>query len=133
MTRFLLSQFGLEGDDLYAVAGPVISPYSTFLALTVNQGDSLRNLERMAKLGWIGAYGFYEAADYQESLREPKLVREWMAHHQGMTLLALANVLFDGAIHRWFHADLRVQRAAHLREVDSQRPLDQDEVAGAQA
>jgi cyclic beta-1,2-glucan synthetase len=88
-----------------ATAGPVISPYSTFLALGFDQEASLRNLKRMASMGWVGAYGMYEAADYQESLKHPELVREWMAHHQGMSLLALLNMLHGNIVQEWFHAN----------------------------
>ncbi len=88
-----------------AEAGPVISPYSTLLALAIDPIESLRNLHRMADAGWIGAYGFYEAADYQESLKTPQLVREWMAHHQGMSLLAILNLLHDNIVQEWFHAN----------------------------
>jgi cyclic beta-1,2-glucan synthetase len=88
-----------------ATAGPVISPYSTFLALPFDQDEAMRNLKRMAGMGWVGAYGMYEAADYQESLKNPQLVREWMAHHQGMSLLALLNVLHGNLAQEWFHAN----------------------------
>jgi hypothetical protein len=83
--------------------GPVISPYSTFLALPLLRDESVSNLRRMEGMGWLGDYGFYEAADYTEG-REPKMVRSWMAHHQGMSLLALTNLLRDQAFQRWFHA-----------------------------
>ncbi len=53
---------------------------------------SIANLRRMAEMNWIGNYGFYEAADYTQG-KQPELVRSWMAHHQGMCLLALANLL----------------------------------------
>ncbi len=88
-----------------ATAGPVISPYSTFLALAIDQTEALRNLRRMAESGWVGAYGFYEAADYQASLKKPELVREWMAHHQGMSLLAVLNLLEENIVQEWFHAN----------------------------
>jgi cyclic beta-1,2-glucan synthetase len=88
-----------------AIAGPVISPYSTFLALGVDSTESLRNLHRMEAAGWVGAYGFYEAADYTELTKNPILVREWMAHHQGMGILAILNLLDDDAVQRWFHAN----------------------------
>jgi hypothetical protein len=92
----------------------VISPYSTFLALHVDAPAALRNLRRMAADGWLGAYGFYEAADYSSSGRHSwrhrhELVRCWMAHHQGMSLLAMANFLHEGVVQRWFHNDRRVQ------------------------
>jgi hypothetical protein len=97
-----------------AVAGPVISPYSTFLALGIDTTGALANLHRMAAAGWIGAYGYYEAADYTSSLRKPVLVREWMAHHQGMSLLAILNVLHENVVQRWFHENPVVQSTERL-------------------
>ena len=92
----------------------VISPYSTFLALSVDRPGSLRNLRRMEALGWFGSRGFYESADYTAGggrFRSPRgqIVRCWMAHHQGMSLLSMANLLCDNVVQRWFHADRRVQ------------------------
>jgi len=92
----------------------VISPYSTFLALHVDALGALQNLRAMADKGWLGSYGFYEAADFTPSrgrswLRRYELVRCWMAHHQGMSLLSMANLLHDDVVQRWFHADPRVQ------------------------
>jgi cyclic beta-1,2-glucan synthetase len=91
----------------------VISPYSTFLALSVDRRGSLRNLRRMEALGWFGCRGFYESADYTAGgrFRSPRcqIVRCWMAHHQGMILLATANQLCNNVVQRWFHADRRVQ------------------------
>jgi cyclic beta-1,2-glucan synthetase len=89
----------------------VISPYSTFLALSVDREGSLRNLRRMEGLGWFGSRGFYESADYTAhgSRFRCDIVRSWMAHHQGMSLLSVANLLCDNVVQRWFHADRRVQ------------------------
>jgi hypothetical protein len=92
----------------------VVSPYSTFLALQVDRQGALSNLRRMDALGWFGPYGFYEAADYAPSGRRRfgtryELVRSWMVHHQGMSLLSLANFLCDNVVRRWFHSDRRVQ------------------------
>ena len=92
----------------------VISPYSSFLALNVDAPAALRNLRKMAHLGWLGAYGFYEAADFTPSRRRSRfrrceLVRCWMTHHQGMTLVSIANFLHNGVVPRWFHSDPRVQ------------------------
>jgi cyclic beta-1,2-glucan synthetase len=115
--------------------GLVISPYSTFLALTVDPAGALRNLRRMADLHWFGSYGFYEAADYSSSRRRfwrpnSKLVRCWMTHHQGMSLLALANFLKGNVVQRWFHSNRRVQATelllhekpvAHVRRRDVPR------------
>jgi hypothetical protein len=96
-----------------ATAGPVVSPYSTFLALGIDPAGAMKNLTRMAKMGWIGAFGFYEGADYSyepnaanpKMRKEPVLVREWMAHHQGMSLLAILNLLHNNVVQEWFHAN----------------------------
>jgi hypothetical protein len=87
----------------------VISPYSSFLALSVDSKEALRNLRRMESDGWVGAYGFYEAADYEESSVGAVLVREWMAHHQGMSLLAATNLLCGNTFQRWFHSNAVVR------------------------
>jgi cyclic beta-1,2-glucan synthetase len=91
----------------------VISPYSTFLALHVCAQDALQNLHRMSRDGWIGPYGFYESADFTSARHVKRhhyeLVRTWMAHHQGMSLLSIANFLHDGVVQRWFHSEPRVQ------------------------
>jgi cyclic beta-1,2-glucan synthetase len=108
--------------------GPIISPYSSFLAMPFDREAALANLGNLVNMGWIGEYGFYEGGDYRTSKNashrkpEPVIIRSWMAHHQGITLLALANVLFDGAIHRWFHADPRVQACELLLHEKSLRP-----------
>lgn len=91
----------------------IVSPYSTFLALDVDREGALLNLRRMDGLGWFGSYGFYEAADYSIPRRgfgaRYELVQSWMVHHQGMSLLSLANLLCDNVVQRWFHSDRRVQ------------------------
>ncbi len=92
----------------------VVSPYSTLLALPVDRRGALENLHRMDALGWFGPYGFYEAADYSGPrgrfrLARFELVQSWMVHHQGMSLLSLANFLCDNVVQRWFHSDRRVQ------------------------
>jgi hypothetical protein len=68
----------------------------------------------MAKAGWVGAYGFYEAADYACSPGSAVIVREWMAHHQGMSLLAMLNLLRGNVVQRWFHANPLVRSAELL-------------------
>jgi cyclic beta-1,2-glucan synthetase len=113
-----LAQKKSESDPM------VVSPYSTFLALPVDRKASLANLRKMNALGWFGSYGFVEAADYTDSrkffLRRPELVQSWMVHHQGMSLLALGNVLCDQVIQRWFHSNPRVQATELLLQ---EKPL----------
>jgi len=97
-----------------ASAGPVISPYSTFLGLIVDPQEALRNLRWMERSGWVGSYGFYESADYSMSLNNPVLVKEWMAHHLGMSFLAVTNLLRGNVIQRWFHEHPIIQAAELL-------------------
>ena len=60
----------------------------------------------MEEYGWHGRYGFFEAIDY--SRPGGQVIRSWMAHHQGMILLAVCNVLFDELMQRYFHAEPQV-------------------------
>jgi hypothetical protein len=114
--RYHYQAFGVPRIALWfeATAGPVVSPYSAFLALSVDPDAALENLQKMSSAGWVGDYGFYEAADYIENPRRPELVREWMAHHQGMALLAITNLLYDQIVQKWFHANAIVQAAEIL-------------------
>lgn len=84
----------------------VVSPYSTFLAALVNPNAALKNLHHMDRLGWRGRYGFYEAVDYRGE--GPEVIRSWMAHHQGMSLLAVCNLLCKNVIQDYFHAEPQV-------------------------
>jgi cyclic beta-1,2-glucan synthetase len=96
----------------------VISPYSAFLALAVDAHDAIENLCAMEKRGWLGEYGFYDACDFSIG-RVPageacKVVRCWMAHHQGMSLAAAANALGDSPMQRRFHAEPMVAATERL-------------------
>ncbi len=119
--RYGYQAFGVPALALKygAEDGPVISPYSTFLALNFGRKEAIANLRRMHGMGWTGEYGLYEAADYING-KEPVLVRSWMAHHQGMSLLAITNLLEMNAFQRWFHANPRVRAAELLLH---ERPL----------
>ena len=116
---FGIPQIALKWDS---TAGPVISPYSTLLALGINATEALRNLHRMENAGWTGAYGFYESADFTASRKKPVLVKEWMAHHQGMALLAILNLLDNNVVQEWFHANREFQANELLLHEKSIRP-----------
>ena len=83
----------------------VISPYSSFLALPVRPKAALQNLLRLEKRGLRCKYGFWEALDFTSSRlyeKSPAIVRCVMAHHQGMSLVAAANLLLDGVMQKRF-------------------------------
>ena len=86
----------------------VIAPYATAMALMVAPREACGNLEQLAAEGREGAYGFYEAVDYTPSRLPPGqssvTIRSFMAHHQGMSLLALAYRLLDCPMQRRFLA-----------------------------
>ncbi len=100
------------GDDL------VIAPYASALALMVRPREACNNLQAMAGKGFVGRYGFYEAIDYTPSRLPPGkpqvIVRAFMAHHQGMSLLAFAHVLLDQPMQRRFMSMPIVQATALL-------------------
>jgi cyclic beta-1,2-glucan synthetase len=96
----------------------VIAPYATGLAAMVDPMSAARNYERMARMGARGLYGWYEALDFTRS-RVPEgaryeIVRCYMAHHQAMTVLSIANVLSEGVMRTRFHAEPMMQAAELL-------------------
>jgi cyclic beta-1,2-glucan synthetase len=105
------SNFGVPGLGLKRGLSEdaVIAPYATALAAMVDPRAAVQNFSALAAAGGGGRYGWYEALDYT-SARIPEgesvaIVHAYMAHHQGMTLVAIANVLGDGAMRTRFHAD----------------------------
>ncbi len=95
----------------------VISPYSTLLASQVNPQAALLNLKRLIKNNLLTPYGFYEAVDYtRERLPENEefaVIKSFMAHHQGMSLVAINNVIHNKIVQNRFHRDPRM-RATRL-------------------
>ena len=102
---------GLENDL-------VISPYSTFLALCLNVSLPLENLHRLTTAGAYGKFGFYEAYDFTPGRAGDSgaLVKSYMSHHVGMSMLACANVCFDNVNVRRFMSDARMRSAKELLE-----------------
>ena len=137
------SNFGVPGLGLKRGLreNTVIAPYATALAAMVDPQRAVRNFERLAAIGARGRYGFYEALDYTRS-RVPDgtqvaIVQAYMAHHQGMTIVAIANVLLDGEMRARFHAEPSIQATELLlqerapRDVSVVRPRAQEVAAAA--
>jgi len=93
----------------------VIAPYATAMALIIAPRQACENLQRLAVEGREGAFGFYEAVDYTPARLPPDetsaTIRSFMAHHQGMSLLALVNLLRDHPMQRRFMACPLLQAA----------------------
>ena len=105
----------------------VIAPYATALAAMVDPKRSALNFARLIAIGARGRYGLFEALDYTRS-RLPEgsrfaVVRAFMAHHQGMSVVAIANVLFDGRMRERFHAEPRIQATELLLQERAPRDV----------
>ena len=99
------------GDDL------VVAPYASMLAASLRPRDVVANLDALDRAGLWSSYGYYDAVDYTGARLNPgtrgAVVATVMAHHQGMTLVALDNCLNAQIMPRRFHRDQRV-RAVEL-------------------
>ena len=109
------SNFGVPGLGLKRGLreNAVIAPYATALAAMVDAEAAAQNFSRLRAAGGLGRFGWYEALDYTPS-RVPEgekvaIVRAYMAHHQGMTLIAVADALQGGVMRTRFHADPIIQ------------------------
>ena len=100
----------------------VVAPYATALAAAVDAHGALRNLAELERVGALGAFGFYDALDYTRLSPDEHVavVRTFMAHHIGMTLVALDNALSigtyeaEGIWQRRFMSDAAVRATALL-------------------
>jgi len=112
--------FGVPGLGLKRglASDLVIAPYACALALMVAPEEACRNLQRLEEEESLGKYGFYEAIDYtpsrQRSGQSSAVVRSFMAHHQGMSLLSLDYLLLDRPMQKRFESDPRFQATTLL-------------------
>jgi len=118
--RYLVKRFGIPAASLQRRAPDelVAAPYAALLALPMAPALSLANLERMTAEGLLGEHGYYEAVDYAPS-RLPQgerrvVVRAWLARHQALGMLALAQALLDAPMQRRFLADPELRAASGL-------------------
>jgi len=139
------SNFGVPGLGLKRglAENLVVAPYATALATMVDPRAAASNLARLAAAGARGRYGFYEAMDYTPA-RRPEgesvaIVRAFMAHHQGMTIVAIADALLNGLMRARFHAEPMIQATELLlqermpRDVAVVRPWAAEVKSGARA
>ncbi len=123
------SNFGVPGLGLKRglSENAVVAPYATALAAMVDPQRAVLNFARLNAIGARGRYGFFEALDYTRS-RLPEgsrvaIVRAFMAHHQGMTVVAIANVLFAGKMRERFHAEPSIQATELLLQERAPRDV----------
>ena len=107
------------GDDL------VVAPYATILASQFLPADAAANLKRIAGLGGRGDYGFFDAIDFTRPRlpggEDHVVVRNYMAHHHGMSIAAIANVVHCGQLRQRFHSDPVIEAAELLLQEKAPR------------
>lgn len=133
------SNFGVAGLGLKRGLSEdlVIAPYATALAAMIDPAAATRNLVTLAEVGARGTFGFYEAVDYTADRlpagSERAMIRAYMAHHQGMTVVALANVLTGWRMRARFHAEPEIRGAELLLQERMPRAIDVASPREAQA
>ena len=96
----------------------VIAPYATLMAVDIDTPAAVKNFAALKAVGAEGPFGFYEAVDYSpervSAAGEPKVVRSYMAHHQGMGFVAIVNRLTGGRMRQRFAREPAVKAAELL-------------------
>jgi len=105
----------------------VIAPYASILACMYDPKSALANLARLREYGALGVYGYHDAVDFTPT-RVPEgqicaVVRNYYAHHHGMSIAAIANVVFNGQLREWFHADPVIEAAELLLQEKAPRDI----------
>ncbi|MFN7027215.1 MAG: GH36-type glycosyl hydrolase domain-containing protein, partial [Pseudorhizobium sp.] len=105
----------------------VIAPYASILASQYDPLAAIENLGRLEALGAMGRYGFHDAVDFTPT-RVPAgsrcaVVYNYYAHHHGMSIAAVANVVFNGYLRELFHADPVIEAAELLLQEKAPRDV----------
>ncbi|WP_433849042.1 GH36-type glycosyl hydrolase domain-containing protein [Brucella pseudogrignonensis] len=105
----------------------VIAPYASLLAAQYQPAAAVANLKRLAKLGALGRYGFHDSVDFTPSrVREGEtcaVVKNYYAHHHGMSIIAVNNVIFEGRMRERFHSDPVIEAAELLLQEKAPREI----------
>ncbi|RST87292.1 protein ndvB [Aquibium carbonis] len=121
--------FGVPGLGLKRglAENMVVAPYASFLAAQFEPSTAAANLRELRRLGALGAYGYIDAVDFTpERLPAGKthvLVRNYMAHHQGMSIVAIGNAILNGRMRDRFHADPLIEAAELLLQEKAPRQI----------
>lgn len=123
------TNFGVPGLGLKRGLGQntVIAPYATVLAAQFTPRESVQNLARLKAIGALGRHGYYDAVDFTPQ-RVPEgtdhaVVLNYMAHHSGMSIAAVANAIFEGRLRDRFHSDPVIESAELLLQERAPRDI----------
>jgi cyclic beta-1,2-glucan synthetase len=96
----------------------VVAPYASMMALMVDFETAMANIKDLKDIGILGKYGLYEAIDYTPERILPNqnysVIKSYMVHHLGMSLLSINNVLNDNILQKRFHSDVTVRATQEL-------------------
>jgi cyclic beta-1,2-glucan synthetase len=123
------TNFGVPGLGLKRglAQNTVLAPYATVLAAQFKPREAVVNLDRLRSIGALGHFGYYDAVDFTPQ-RVPEgtkhaVVFNYMAHHQGMSVVAIANVIFEGRMRDRFHSDPVIEAAELLLQEKAPRDI----------
>jgi cyclic beta-1,2-glucan synthetase len=123
------TNFGVPGLGLKRGLGQntVVAPYATILAAQFMPREAVENLERLNAIGALGRYGYHDAVDFTPA-RVPEgtdhqVVYNYMAHHSGMSIVAVANAVFEGRMRDRFHSDPVIEAAELLLQEKAPRDI----------
>jgi cyclic beta-1,2-glucan synthetase len=123
------TNFGVPGLGLKRglAQNTVIAPYATILAAQFMPHEAVENLARLRAIGALGRYGYYDAVDFTPQ-RVPEgsdhaIVYNYMAHHQGMSIVAISNAIFEGRMRDRFHSDPVIEAAELLLQEKAPRDI----------
>ncbi|MET3659939.1 GH36-type glycosyl hydrolase domain-containing protein [Aquamicrobium ahrensii] len=128
------TNFGVPGLGLKRglAQNLVIAPYATILAAQFMPREAVENLKRLKSIGALGRYGYYDAVDFTPQ-RVPEgadhaVVQSYFAHHSGMSIAAVANVVYEGRLRDRFHSDPVIESAELLLQEKAPREIPADTV-----
>ena len=123
------TNFGVPGLGLKRGLGQntVIAPYATILAAQFSPREAVHNLARLRSIGAMGRHGYYDAVDFTPQ-RVPEgadhaVVQNYMAHHSGMSIAAVADAIFEGRLRDRFHSDPVIESAELLLQEKAPRDI----------
>ncbi|OQM75906.1 GH36-type glycosyl hydrolase domain-containing protein [Manganibacter manganicus] len=132
--NYQYTNFGVPGLGLKRGLGQntVIAPYATILAAQFMPREAVENLARLRSLGALGRHGYYDAVDFTPQ-RVPDgtdhaVVHNYMAHHSGMSIAAVADAVFEGRLRDRFHSDPVIESAELLLQEKAPREIPADTV-----
>ncbi len=89
----------------------VVASYGTILAINETPNEVIENLRELENKGMYDKYGFYESIDFTPGRNEKNysIVKTYMAHHQGLILLSIDNLINDNIFQTRFMKNPEMQ------------------------